>query len=185
MSNPSITRKETKNASSSSRYQSGARSAPHPKRPEVECRAGYFGRIEYPARRHVRSVSEDEELSLAHVWSTFPRLSPFAGRARRPDTAVPWPSMWRSRHATSRRCRVTSTLRWGPTLRSSARPPADGSAVEFVAESDDAQVSEIVQRVRDGRLRTNIGNVSTLDDAVTAFNPTERRRGKTIIRVRP
>jgi hypothetical protein len=39
--------------------------------------------------------------------------------------------------------------------------------------------------VRDGRLRTNIGNVSTLDDAVAAFNPTERRRGKTIICVRP
>jgi Putative transposase len=27
--------------------------------------------------------------------------------------------------------------------------------------------------------------VSTLDDAVAAFNPTERRKGKTIIRVRP
>ena len=51
--------------------------------------------------------------------------------------------------------------------------------------SDRAQLSEIVQRVRDGRLRTNIGNLSTLDDAVAALNPTERRRGKTIIRVRP
>jgi hypothetical protein len=39
--------------------------------------------------------------------------------------------------------------------------------------------------VRDGRLRTNIGNVSTLDEAVGALNPTERRKGKTIIRVRP
>jgi NADPH:quinone reductase-like Zn-dependent oxidoreductase len=46
-------------------------------------------------------------------------------------------------------------------------------------------LSEIVKRVRDGRLRTNIGNVSTLDDAVAAFNSTERRKGKTIIRVRP
>jgi hypothetical protein len=34
-------------------------------------------------------------------------------------------------------------------------------------------------------LRTNIGAVSTLDDAVAAFNPTARRPGKTIIRVRP
>jgi hypothetical protein len=51
-------------------------------------------------------------------------------------------------------------------------------AVDFVVESDRAQLSEIVQRVRDGRLRTNIGNVA-------ALNPTERRRGKTIIRVRP
>jgi hypothetical protein len=39
--------------------------------------------------------------------------------------------------------------------------------------------------VRDGRLRTNIGNVSTLDDAVAAFNPTGRTKGKTIVRVRP
>jgi hypothetical protein len=42
-----------------------------------------------------------------------------------------------------------------------------------------------VQRVRDGRLRTNIGNVAALDDAVAALNPTERRKGKTIISVRP
>jgi hypothetical protein len=31
---------------------------------------------------------------------------------------------------------------------------------------------------------TNIGAVSTLDDAVAAFNPTVRISGKTIIRVR-
>ena len=69
----------------------------------------------------------------------------------------------------------------GPT---EARP-ADGLAVDFVVESDRAQLSEIVQRVRDGRLRTNIGNIATLDDAVAALNPTERRAGKTVIRVRP
>ena len=63
--------------------------------------------------------------------------------------------------------------------------PAGGLAVDFVVVSDRAQLSEVVRRVRDGRLRTNIGNVSTLDDAVAAFNPTERRGGKTIIRVRP
>jgi hypothetical protein len=32
---------------------------------------------------------------------------------------------------------------------------------------------------------TNVGNVATFDDAVAALNPTERRKGKTIIRVRP
>src|SRR3954470_18536510 len=63
--------------------------------------------------------------------------------------------------------------------------PADGLAVDFVVESDRAQLTEIVQRVRDRRLRTNIGNVSTLDEAVAAFNSTERRAGKTVIRVRP
>jgi hypothetical protein len=63
--------------------------------------------------------------------------------------------------------------------------PADGLAVDFVVEADRAQLSEIVQRVRDGRLRTNIGTVATLDDAVTALNPTERLNGKTIVRIRP
>jgi NADPH:quinone reductase-like Zn-dependent oxidoreductase len=80
-------------------------------------------------------------------------------------------------------------LRAGGTLVSVVGPtearPADGLAIDFVVESDRAQLSEIVKRVRDGRLRTNIGNVSTLEDAVAAFNPTERRKGKTIIRVRP
>jgi NADPH:quinone reductase-like Zn-dependent oxidoreductase len=63
--------------------------------------------------------------------------------------------------------------------------PADGLAIDFVVEADRAQLSEIIQRVRDGRLRTNIGAVSTLEEAVATFNSTERRTGKTIIRVRP
>jgi NADPH:quinone reductase-like Zn-dependent oxidoreductase len=63
--------------------------------------------------------------------------------------------------------------------------PAGGLAVDFVGEANRAQLNQIVERVRDGRLRTNIGNVSTLDAAVAAFNPTARIRGKTIIRVRP
>ena len=63
--------------------------------------------------------------------------------------------------------------------------PVDGLTIDFVLVSDRAQLSEIVQRVRDGRLRTNIGNVSALDDAVATFNATERRKGKTVIRVRP
>ena len=63
--------------------------------------------------------------------------------------------------------------------------PADGLVVDFVVEADRAQLGEVVQRVRDGRLRTSIGTVAALDDAVAAFNPTERIKGKTIIRVRP
>jgi NADPH:quinone reductase-like Zn-dependent oxidoreductase len=51
--------------------------------------------------------------------------------------------------------------------------------------SERAQLGEIAQRVRDGRLRTNIGQIADLDDAVAAFNPTERVKGKTVIRVRP
>jgi len=83
--------------------------------------------------------------------------------------------------------RSARLVRAGGTLVSIVGPiearPTDGLAVDFVVESDRAQLSEIVQRVRDGRLRTNIGTVSTLDDAVAAFNSTERRTGKTIIRV--
>ncbi|MER8722525.1 NADP-dependent oxidoreductase [Mesorhizobium sp. M0999] len=63
--------------------------------------------------------------------------------------------------------------------------PADGLTVDFVVEADRPQLSEIVQRIRDGRLRTNIGKVSSLDDAVATFNSTDRRAGKTVIRVRP
>jgi NADPH:quinone reductase-like Zn-dependent oxidoreductase len=85
--------------------------------------------------------------------------------------------------------RSARLVRAGGTLVSIVGPsetrPADALAVDFVVESDRAQLSEIVQRVRDGRLRTNIGTVSTLDDAVAAFNPTKRIKGKTIIRVRP
>src|SRR5881275_26479 len=80
-------------------------------------------------------------------------------------------------------------IRAGGTLVTVVGPaearPADGLAVDFVVESDRGQLREIVQRVRDGRLRTNIGNVSTLDEAVRAFNSTERRAGKMVIRVRP
>ena len=85
--------------------------------------------------------------------------------------------------------RSAGLVRAGGTLVTVVGPPearpADGLAIDFVVESDRAQLSEIVQRVRDGRLRTNIGNVATIDDAVAALNPTERRKGKTIIRVRP
>ncbi|MDI4238635.1 NADP-dependent oxidoreductase [Bradyrhizobium sp. Arg237L] len=62
--------------------------------------------------------------------------------------------------------------------------PLDGLAIDFVVEADRGQLSEIVQRVRDGRLRTNIGQVSSLDDAVAAFNSAQRRQGKTIVQVR-
>ena len=85
--------------------------------------------------------------------------------------------------------RSARVIRAGGTLVTIAGPtearPADGLAIDFVLVPDRPQLGEIVRRVRDGRLRTNIGNIATLDDAVDAFNPTERISGKTIIRVRP
>jgi NADPH:quinone reductase-like Zn-dependent oxidoreductase len=81
--------------------------------------------------------------------------------------------------------RSARLVRAGGTLVSIVGPsevkPADGLAVDFVVEADRGQLTEIVQRVRDGRLRTNIGTVATLDDAVAAFNPTKRISGMTII----
>ncbi|MBI2735001.1 MAG: NADP-dependent oxidoreductase [Rhodospirillales bacterium] len=85
--------------------------------------------------------------------------------------------------------RSARLIRAGGTLVSIVGPtevrPADGLTVDFVVEANRAQLNEIVQRVRAGRLRTNIGNVSALDDAVATFNANERRAGKTVIRVRP
>jgi NADPH:quinone reductase-like Zn-dependent oxidoreductase len=85
--------------------------------------------------------------------------------------------------------RSAGLVRAGGTLVSIVGPPearpADGLAIDFVVEADRGQLGEIVQRVRDGRLRTNIGTIATLDDAVAALNSTERRNGKPIIRVRP
>ncbi|MGW5361961.1 NADP-dependent oxidoreductase [Actinopolymorpha pittospori] len=85
--------------------------------------------------------------------------------------------------------RSAALTRAGGTLVTVVGPPearpTDGLAIDFVVESDRAQLGEIVHRLRDGRLRTNIGTIATLDDAVAAFNPTKRTSGKTIIRVRP
>jgi len=83
--------------------------------------------------------------------------------------------------------RVDGTLAEGVCSHRGTQPraAADGLTIDFVVESDRAQLGEIVKRVRDGRLRTNIGNVSTLGDAVATFNATERRAGKTVIRAFP
>jgi NADPH:quinone reductase-like Zn-dependent oxidoreductase len=85
--------------------------------------------------------------------------------------------------------RSAGLIRAGGTLVSIVGPaearPADGVTVDFVVEADRNQLGEIVRRVRDGRLRTNIGKVSSLDDAFAAFNSTERINGKKIIGIRP
>src|SRR5689334_7638588 len=85
--------------------------------------------------------------------------------------------------------RSAGVIRAGGTLVTITGPtearPTGGLTIDFVVVPDSAPLGVVVQRVRYGRLRTNIGNVSTLDDAVAAFNRTERRKGKTIIRVHP
>ena len=85
--------------------------------------------------------------------------------------------------------RSAGVIRAGGTLVTVTGPtearPAGGLTIDFVVVPDRAQLNELVHRLRHGRLRTNIGNVAALDDAVAAFNRTERIKGKTIIRVRP
>jgi NADPH:quinone reductase-like Zn-dependent oxidoreductase len=85
--------------------------------------------------------------------------------------------------------RSASLIRSGGTLVTITGPtdarPTNGLTIDFVVVPDRAQLIELVQRVRDGRLRINIGKVAALDEAVAAFNPAERVRGKTIIRVHP
>ena len=85
--------------------------------------------------------------------------------------------------------RSARIIRPGGTLVSVVGPvearPVGGLAIDFVVESVPDQLTQIVQRVRDGRLRSNIGTVANLDDAVAALTPTARRSGKTVIRVRP
>ena len=84
--------------------------------------------------------------------------------------------------------RSAALIRAGGTLVSVVGPvaarPTDGLAVDFVVEANRTELAEIVQRVQDGRLRTNIGTTASLDNAVAALNSTERRKGKTIISVR-
>jgi len=85
--------------------------------------------------------------------------------------------------------RCVSVIRTGGTFVTVAGPTearvTGGLTIDFVVEADRNQLSEVVQRFREGRLRTNIGTIATLDDAITAFNPMTRVKGKTVIRVRP
>ena len=63
--------------------------------------------------------------------------------------------------------RSAALIKAGGTLVSVVGPvearPADGLAVDFVVEASRAELGEIVQRVRDGRLRTNIGTTDLQD----------------------
>jgi NADPH:quinone reductase-like Zn-dependent oxidoreductase len=62
--------------------------------------------------------------------------------------------------------------------------PSRGLVIDFVVEANPSQLNEVIQRLREGRLRTNIGSTSSLNDAVATFNSTNRVNGKTIIQVR-
>jgi NADPH:quinone reductase-like Zn-dependent oxidoreductase len=84
--------------------------------------------------------------------------------------------------------RSAGLVRAGGTLVSIAgRPevrPTEGRTVDFVVVPERVQLNEIARRVHQGRLRPNIGQTASLEDAVAAFNSTEPQSGKMVIRIR-
>jgi len=83
--------------------------------------------------------------------------------------------------------RSASLVREGGTLVTIAEPaqvlPRNGRAVFFVVEPDRSQLIELAARLRDGRLKPVVGIVRPLAEAVAAFAPGRRARGKTIIQI--
>ena len=57
------------------------------------------------------------------------------------------------------------------------------SAIFFVVEPDRSQLMDLARRVREGTLRTFVGDVVTLDEAADAFRARPTGQGKTIVRV--
>ncbi|MGW0232256.1 zinc-binding dehydrogenase, partial [Actinopolymorpha singaporensis] len=83
--------------------------------------------------------------------------------------------------------RSATVVRAGGTLVSIIMPPKgrpkDGRAVFFVVEPDRVRLSELVTRVREGRLTPLVGAVRPLAETAAALAPATRTPGKTIIRV--
>jgi NADPH:quinone reductase-like Zn-dependent oxidoreductase len=83
--------------------------------------------------------------------------------------------------------RSAPLVRPGGVLVSVAEPvasvPEGGRAVFFVVEPNRAELVEIAERVRTGRLRSIIGRTVTLDEAPDAFNASARPTGRTIVEV--
>jgi NADPH:quinone reductase-like Zn-dependent oxidoreductase len=61
--------------------------------------------------------------------------------------------------------------------------PKDGRAIFFVVEADRSRLTDLAQRIREGRLAPIVGAVRPLAEAPAAFAPDRRIPGKTIIRV--
>jgi NADPH:quinone reductase-like Zn-dependent oxidoreductase len=61
--------------------------------------------------------------------------------------------------------------------------PKDARAIFFVVEPDRSRLTELAQRISDGRLKPIVGAVRPLAEAPAAFAPDKRTPGKTIIRI--
>jgi NADPH:quinone reductase-like Zn-dependent oxidoreductase len=84
--------------------------------------------------------------------------------------------------------RSAQLVRPGGALVTIAEPPRvqpqDGRAVFFIVEPDRTQLAELEQRLREDVLNPVVGAVFPLTDAPSAFDPAQRKHGKTVIRVR-
>jgi NADPH:quinone reductase-like Zn-dependent oxidoreductase len=78
-------------------------------------------------------------------------------------------------------------VRAGGTVVTIAAPPTtqpkDGRAIFFVVEPDRARLSDLAQRLRNGRLKPIVGAVRPLAETADAFARHRRTPGKTIIQV--
>ncbi len=84
--------------------------------------------------------------------------------------------------------RSAALVRAGGTLVTTIEPPTvqpqNGRAIFFVVEADRSQLVELAQRLRDGRLTSNVGALRPLADAPAAFGPDAPHvSGKTIIQL--
>ncbi len=82
----------------------------------------------------------------------------------------------------------TALVRAGGTLVTTIEPPAiqpeNGRAIFFVVEADRSQLTELAQRLADGRLTSNVGAVRPSAEVPAAFGPNApHASGKTIIQV--
>ncbi|NGX10478.1 NADPH:quinone reductase [Mycobacteroides franklinii] len=83
--------------------------------------------------------------------------------------------------------RSAQLVRAGGVLVTIAEPPRvvpkGARAVFFVVEPDRAQLALLERKLREGKIRQNVGRVLSLDDALSAFDPDYRTPGKTIVQV--
>ncbi|SIB93286.1 Putative zinc-binding oxidoreductase [Mycobacteroides abscessus subsp. abscessus] len=83
--------------------------------------------------------------------------------------------------------RSAQLVRSGGALITIAEPPRvipEGArAVFFVVEADRRQLTILENKLRDGRIRQNIGSVIPLEDALSAFDIDRKTPGKTIVQI--
>ncbi|WP_202609497.1 zinc-binding dehydrogenase [Herbidospora solisilvae] len=109
-----------------------------------------------------------------------------ASNSTAPTTPAPsWIRAISGRSARSTWCSTSSAARSSNGRPNWSAQPLDGRAVFFVVEPNRAQLAELAERVRTGRLTPVVGAVFPLSETATTFAPARRTPGKTVIQVVP